>query len=87
MYPKFIVFISNYSYCIYLIHYFFVHDLGLLSRNPIKNVLFNTIVTLTLAITVGYLFNLFKFEKYIVGGIGKIKYENIYESYQNNNMD
>ena len=34
--PKFIVFISNYSYCIYLIHYFFVHDLGLLSRNPIK---------------------------------------------------
>ena len=25
--PKFIVFISNYSYCIYLIHYFFVHDL------------------------------------------------------------
>ena len=49
-----------------------MHDLGLLSHNPIKNVIFNTIVTLSLAITVGYVFNLFKFGKYIVGGIEKL---------------
>lgn len=85
--PKFIVFISNYSYCIYLVHYFFVHDLGLLSHNPIKNVIFNTIVTLSLAITVGYVFNLFKFGKYIVGGIGKVNYTAVYKSYKNNLMD
>lgn len=86
--PKFILYISNYSFCIYAIHYFFVHDLGLLNGdNPFKNIVFNLIITLCLSICVAYLFNLFKFGKYIVGGIGKIKYEKVYESYQVGKMD
>lgn len=85
--PKFIVFISNYSYCIYLIHYFFVHRLGLLSDRPFHNILFNTILALIFAVSIGYLFNLFKIGKYLVGGIGKLKYENVYASYRQGNMD
>ncbi|GAA6822754.1 acyltransferase family protein [Helicobacter pylori] len=86
--PKFILFISNYSFCIYLLHYFFVNQLGMLREDSaIRNIAFTFIITLTVAICLAYLLNLFKFGKYIVGGIGHIKYEKVYESYKLGKMD
>ncbi|EHJ07812.1 acyltransferase family protein [Staphylococcus simiae] len=85
--PKFIIFISNYSFCIYLVHFFFVHRIGLLSQHPIKNIIFNTIITLVLSICLSYILNLFKFGKFVVGSIGKIKYEDVYKSYLNKQID
>ncbi|RIN35045.1 adhesion protein [Staphylococcus succinus] len=86
--PKFILFISNYSFCIYLIHYFFVHNLGLLrADSSLRNIAFNFIITITISICLAYLFNLFKFGKFIVGGIAHVKYETVYESYKNGKMD
>ncbi|CFO27999.1 intercellular adhesion protein C [Staphylococcus aureus] len=86
--PKFILFISNYSFCIYLTHYFFVHDLGLLrADSSIRNIVFNFIITLVVSVCLAYLFNLFKFGKFIVGGIGNIKYDSVYESYKHGKMN
>ncbi|RIN34657.1 adhesion protein, partial [Staphylococcus succinus] len=73
---------------IYLIHYFFVHNLGLLrADSSLRNIAFNFIITITISICLAYLFNLFKFGKFIVGGIGHVKYETVYESYKNDKMD
>ncbi|MCD8821938.1 acyltransferase family protein [Staphylococcus gallinarum] len=86
--PKFILFISNYSFCIYLIHYFFVHNLGLLRQDSaVLNITFNFIITLAVSICLAYIFNLFKFGKYIVGGIGNVQYDHVYESYKHGKMD
>lgn len=83
--PRFIIFISNYSFSIYLIHYFFVHRLGALHDHPLLNILFT--LTVTFSICIAYVMNLSKFGKYIVGGIGKMKYETYYQSYKQNLVD
>lgn len=86
--PKFVLFISNYSFCIYLTHYFFVHDLGLLrADSSIRNIAFNFIITLVVSICLAYLFNLFRFGKFVVGGIGHIRYDSVYESYKHGKMN
>ncbi|PTI66977.1 adhesion protein [Staphylococcus shinii] len=86
--PKFVLYISNYSFCIYLTHYFFVHDLGLLRvDSSIRNIAFNFIITLVISICLAYLFNLFKFGTLVVGGIGNIKYDSVYESYKHGKMN
>lgn len=85
--PRFFIFISNYSFSIYLIHYFIVHRLGKLHDNPAFNILFTFTLTVTFSICITYLFNLTKFGKYIVGGIGNVKYESFYKSYKNNQVD
>ncbi|WP_323703716.1 acyltransferase family protein [Mammaliicoccus sp. Dog046] len=85
--PKFFIVISNYSFSIYLIHYFMIHRLGQLHDNPIFNIIFTFTLTITFSICIAYLLNLFKFGKFIVGGIGKVKYESFYNSYKNNQVD
>lgn len=70
--PRFFIFISNYSFSIYLIHYFIVHRLGKLHDNPAFNILFTFTLTVTFAICITYLFNLTKFGKYIVGVLEKL---------------
>ena len=86
--PKFIIFISNYSFCIYLLHYFFVNQLGLLREDSaIRNIVFTFIITVTVSICLAYLINQFKWGKYIIGGIGHIKYEKVYESYKHGKVD
>lgn len=85
--PRFIIFISNYSFSIYLIHYFFVHRLGSLHEHPLFNILFTFTLTVTFSVCIGYLMNLSHYGKYIVGGIGKMKFEKYYKSYQQNLVD
>nr|WP_263314600.1 acyltransferase family protein [Mammaliicoccus sp. Marseille-Q6498] len=85
--PRFFIFISNYSFSIYLIHYFIVHRLGQLHDHPLFNVLFTFTLTIVFSICIAYIFNLFKFGKYIVGGIGKVSYKSFHESYMNNQVD
>lgn len=86
--PKFVLFISNYSFCIYLVHYFFVHDLGLLrADSSLRNIAFTFILTVTISVCLAYVFNLFKLGKFMVGGIGHINYDKVYESYKHGKMD
>ena len=85
--PRFIIFISNYSFSIYSIHYFFVHRLGALHDHPLLNILFTFTLTVTFSICIGYVMNLSKFGKYIVDDIGKMKYETYYQSYKQNLVD
>ncbi|MDG0843712.1 acyltransferase family protein [Staphylococcus equorum] len=86
--PKFVLFISNYSFCIYLVHYFFVHDLGLLrADSSLRNIAFTFILTVTISVCLAYVFNLFKLGKFMVGGIGHINYDKVYESYKHDKMD
>ncbi|GAA3729266.1 hypothetical protein GCM10022378_17360 [Salinicoccus jeotgali] len=75
--PKFILFISNYSFSIYLTHYFFVHRLGQLSDSPETNIIFTFILTVTLSLLTAQIFNAFRWGKFIVGGVGKLKYEEV----------
>ncbi|MBI5973641.1 acyltransferase family protein [Staphylococcus caledonicus] len=85
--PRFFIFISNYSFSIYLIHYFFVHRLGALHDHPLLNIIFTFTLTVTFSVCIAYIFNLSKYGKYVVGGIGKVKYETFYQSYKNNLVD
>lgn len=85
--PKFFVFISNYSFSIYLVHYFIVHRLGMLHHHPFLNVIFTFTLTVTFAICITYVVNLWKYGKYIVGGIGRVKYDTFYKSYQQGLVD
>ena len=85
--PKFFVFISNYSFSIYLVHYFIVHRLGMLHHHPFLNVIFTFTLTVTFAICIAYVVNLWKYGKYIVGGIGRVKYDTFYKSYQQGLVD
>lgn len=85
--PKFFIIISNYSFSIYLIHYFIVHRLGALHDNPIFNILFTFTLTITFSICIAYVLNLFKFGKFVIGGIGNVKYDTFYQSYKNNSVD
>lgn len=85
--PKFFILISNYSFSIYLIHYFIVHRLGTLHDHPIFNILFTFTLTITFSICIAYVFNQFKLGKYVVGGIGNVKYDKFYQSYKNNLVD
>ena len=55
--------------------------------HPLLNILFTFTLTVTFSICIAYVMNLSKFGKYIVGGIGKMKYETYYQSYKQNLVD
>lgn len=59
-----------------------MHRLGALHDHPLLNILFTFTLTVTFSICIAYVMNLSKFGKYIVGGIGKMKYETYYQSYK-----
>src|SRR5699024_11802370 len=75
--PKFILFISNYSFSIYLLHLVFLNKMTMLSNNVWEDILFKFIITITLSICVGYLVNITKYGKYLVGNIVNTKHESI----------
>ena len=55
--------------------------------HPSLNILFTFTLTVTFSICIAYVMNLSKFGKYIVGGIGKMKYETYYQSYKQSLVD
>lgn len=85
--PKFILFISNYSFSIYLLHFFFVHRLGRVHEHPVMNVIFTFTLSLVFSIIIAYLFNLSKYGKYLVGGIGNLSHEKFKKNYENSLVD
>lgn len=84
--PKFILFISNYSFNIYLIHYFIVHQLGNLSNTPHLNVLYKLILTITISIGIAYIINLSSFGKYLIGNTYKVRHDDILKSKNSNQL-
>lgn len=74
--PRVILFISNYSFNIFLLHRFTVSIIGPLSSNDILNILLLFIIGVPSSIAMAYLINLLPFGKYIVGQPYKIKGKN-----------
>lgn len=71
--PKIVLFISNYSFNIYLLHRFTVSTIGPISNNDIINILALTIFGVIASIIMAKIINLLPFGKYIVGQPYKIK--------------
>lgn len=82
--PKFVLFISNYSFNIYLVHYFIVHHVGNLSDEVQLNVLYKLILTVTISIGISYLINLSPYGKYIIGNTYNVKHDNLVKSKEMN---
>lgn len=51
------------------------------------NVIFTFTLTIVFSICIAYIVNQWKYGKYIVGGIGRMKYDTFYKSYKNNLVD
>lgn len=78
--PRFILFISNYSFCIYLMHLFFLNRMTVLSEVVFEDILFKFIVTIVLSVSIAYIFNLSKYGKYLIGNINRIDYEQLHKN-------
>lgn len=65
--PRIIIFISNYSFSIFLLHRFTVSTIGSYSDNDIVNILIKFVVGVVASIVLSYLINLLPFGKYLVG--------------------
>lgn len=71
--PRIIIFISNYSFSIFLLHRFTVSTIGSYSDNDILNVLITFIIGVVSSIMISYIINFLSFGKYLVGQPYKAK--------------
>ncbi len=84
--PKFILFISNFSFSIYLMHLIFLNKMTMFSEVVYLDILYKFIVAVSLSICVSYLFNLSKYGKYFIGNVNTLthyelnKYEKAYKA-------
>lgn len=78
--PKFILFISNYSFSIYLLHLMFLNRMTVLSGSIFEDILYKFIITIVLSICITYIINLSNFGKYLVGNIVKTQHESLYKN-------
>lgn len=60
---------------------------NLFNYHHIMNVIFTFTLTIVFSICIAYIVNQWKYGKYIVGGIGRMKYDTFYKSYKNNLVD
>ncbi|MBD1378849.1 acyltransferase family protein [Metabacillus arenae] len=71
--PRIIFLLSNYSFCIYLLHMVFIHLLELALPfsylNKFTYLLFASIITISCSIIFAYIVNKLKFGKFLVGNI------------------
>lgn len=74
--PKFVLFISQYSFGIYLLHKLVVDTVGPISNNIFIHIISLFILGLVFSITVMFIFNKIPYGKYVTGQIGKIKIDN-----------
>lgn len=75
--PKFILFISNYSFSIYLLHLIFLNRMTVLSDSIFEDILYKFIITIVVAICIMYIMNLSNFGKYLVGNIVKTEHKSL----------
>lgn len=73
--PKFIMYISNYSFGIYMLHLIFINNMGMMTDIVFWDILYKTILAICLSIFTAYVFNLSKYGKFIVGSVGKTDYD------------
>lgn len=73
--PRFIMFISNYSFGIYLLHLIFLNNMGMMTENVFWDIVYKVILAICLSIFTAYLFNLNKYGKFVVGNVGKTEYQ------------
>ena len=78
--PKFIVFISNYSFSIYLLHLIFLNRMTILSDSIFEDILFKFILAIIFSVSLSYILNLSKYGKYLVGNVADTKHENLYKN-------
>src|SRR5699024_11119909 len=78
--PKFILFISNYSFCIYLLHLFLLNRMTVLSEVVFEDILYKFIVTVILSIFIAYILNLSKYGKYLIGNVNRIDYDTLHKN-------
>lgn len=74
---KFILFISNYYFILYLIYLILLNRMTVLSNSIFEDILYKFIVTLVLSICIEYIINLNRFWKYLVGNIVKLEYKSL----------
>lgn len=81
--PKLVMFISNYSFSIFLLNLFYFHLIRYIEPPAFLNIISYTflgfILILLLCIGTAYLFNQFSFGKYFVGRIMQFRVENTHE--------
>lgn len=82
--PKFILFISNFSFSIYLMHLIFLNKMTMLSEIVYLDILYKFIVAVCLSVAVSYLFNLSKYGKYFVGNVNSLTHYELHK-YRNTN--
>ncbi|WP_425568398.1 acyltransferase family protein [Salinicoccus jeotgali] len=75
--PRFIVFISNYSFSIYLLHLAFMNRMGMLHEIVFYDILYKSILGITLSICFAYIINRFSLGKFIVGNVPNFRVPSI----------
>ena len=73
--PKFIMYISNYSFGIYLLHLIFINDMGMMTDIVFWDITYKAILAVCLSIFTAYVFNLNKYGKFFVGNVGKTRHD------------
>ncbi|URT70206.1 acyltransferase family protein [Cytobacillus firmus] len=75
--PKIIMIISNYSFCIYLMHMLFIHLIELASPpmffNKLSYLIIVLITSITCSILSAHIFNKAAFGKYLIGNVNRYK--------------
>jgi len=71
--PRIVMFISNYSFSIFLLHKLIVDTMGRIGNNVYIHVLVIFILGITSSVVTSYLLNKFPFGKYIVGKVQHFK--------------
>lgn len=74
---KFILFISNYSFSVYLLHLIFLNRMTVLSNSIFEDILYKFIVISVLSICIAYIINLNRFWKYLFSNIVKLEYKSL----------
>ncbi|MDM7864519.1 acyltransferase family protein [Staphylococcus borealis] len=75
--PKFILFISNYSFSVYLLHLVFLNRMTVLSDSIFEDIVYKFIIALVASICIAYIVNLSRFGKYLVGNVVKLEHKSL----------
>ncbi|MGV3244820.1 acyltransferase family protein [Staphylococcus sp. 11262D007BW] len=75
--PKFILFISNFSFSIYLLHLFFIYSFPMTHTHFGYDILYKFLLAIVMSIIVAYLVNRLIIGKYIIGAVTKLEHAHL----------
>ncbi|REI27600.1 adhesion protein [Staphylococcus felis] len=70
--PKFILFVSNFSFSIYLLHLFFIYSFPMTHNHFGYDILYKFLLAIVMSIICAYLVNRLRVGKYIIGSVTKL---------------